>query len=100
MRSLDSLLSNPAFQIGGFISLAVAMNAVVYGLGWNREASMRMYSEPEKKAMELLPPGYVIGFVWFVLFGFFGYVHYLLYIIQHKITPSCIAVELLVFFCL
>ena len=97
---MDKLLSNPTFEVLGFIGLAFTMNAVVYGLGWNRESRNRVYSKQEKEAMRLLPPGYVIGGVWMVLFGLFGYIHYLLYVVQHKISTACVVVELLVLFCL
>jgi len=97
---MDKLLSNPTLEVVGFIGLALGMNAVVYGLGWNQESRNRVYSKQEKEVMALLPPGYVIGGVWMFLFGLFGYVHYLLYVMQHKISTACVLVELLVLFCL
>jgi hypothetical protein len=54
---------------------AVAVNAVVYSLGWNRSSVGS--GRPPSVSYKLLPPGYVIAGVWIVLLGLLGYVHYL-----------------------
>lgn len=48
---------------------ALAMNGLVYGLGWNQESRAPGNREP------LLPPGYVIAVVWIVLFALMGTVY-------------------------
>lgn len=50
------------------IVAAMAVNAVIFTLGWNNRA---------KEQNKLLPPGIVIGVVWIVIFGFLGFARYL-----------------------
>lgn len=90
------LIQNKMFHIGLPIFLAILMNGLVYGLKIVRR-------EPKidsKKDAISLPPGYVIGIVWFVIFGFLGYVHYLLYKIKNKLSWQCYLIEIFILFCL
>lgn len=50
---------------------AVAMNGLVYGLGWNQESR----GDSESPREPLLPPGYVIAIVWITLFALMGTVY-------------------------
>lgn len=47
---------------------AVAVNAVVFALGWS--------SNKGQVRNALLPPGWVVGSIWVVLLGLLGYVHW------------------------
>lgn len=57
--------AGPRGTIGLFVGAALAVNALVFGMGGHRAA--------ESGRTRLVPPGPVVGLVWTSLFGLMGY---------------------------
>lgn len=74
-------------------------NAYIFSTGFKMESYK--YSLLGRAASPWLPPGAVIGTIWFLLFGVFGYLHFLLYR-RHgdRLTSSNIVLWVLVGYCL
>jgi tryptophan-rich sensory protein len=70
-----------------FVLLPVALNGVIFGLGWNRP------SGPEPG----IPPGWVVGSLWVVLFAAMGVARWLLLRVGRGGAEG---VSLLAFLCL
>jgi len=48
---------------------AMLLNGLIFGMRWNTSS----------KSIPMLPPGYVIAFVWIVILGLLGALHYFLW---------------------
>ncbi len=57
------------WNIGASVAVALAVNAIVFGLGWDRANDAQ--AQPP-----LAPPGVIVGIVWIVLFGAMGAARY------------------------
>ena len=73
------------------IIAAIMMNGIVYSFGLNKQSM---------KTNPLIPPGYIIGPVWFIILGLLGYVHYLIYKLNNKITFTSLFIIFIVLFCI
>jgi tryptophan-rich sensory protein len=62
---LSSLTGNLAI----FVLVTVALNGVIFGLGWDRQSGA---------AMPGIPPGWVVGSLWVALFAAMGVARWLL----------------------
>lgn len=51
----------------GFVAVALALNGLIFGLGWNATGVTRQVSLPW-----FAPPGWVIGLIWTLLFAGMG----------------------------
>ena len=74
-------MTKAALYIAVPIIAAVLMNALIYGMGWNDDASKsneKKVNGPVRNDNTMLPPGWVIGFVWVIVLGCLGYVYFLL----------------------
>ncbi len=71
-----------------FVLLPVALNGVIFGLGWNRGSVNEMKG---------IPPGWVVGSLWVVLFAAMGVARWLLLRVGRGGAEG---VSLLAFLCL
>ncbi|KJV08964.1 hypothetical protein VZ95_14400 [Elstera litoralis] len=54
-------------RAGGYVALALVLNGLVFGLGWNATGVTRQVSQPW-----FAPPGWAIGLVWTLLLAGMG----------------------------
>ena len=54
-------------RAGGYVALALLLNGLVFGLGWNATGVTRQASQPW-----FAPPGWAIGLVWTLLLAGMG----------------------------
>jgi hypothetical protein len=59
-----AVLSSLAGNVAVFVLVTVALNGVIFGLGWNRSGAAG--------AMLGIPPGWVVGSLWILLFAGMG----------------------------
>jgi len=68
---METADSNPVRSLGGnlaaFVLPPLLLNAVIFGLGWDRRSVPNPY----------LPPGWVVGTIWIVLFVAMGIARWL-----------------------
>jgi tryptophan-rich sensory protein len=81
------VMAGLAANLAVFVLLPVALNGVIFGLGWNRP------SGPEPG----IPPGWVVGSLWVVLFAAMGVARWLLLRVGRGGAEG---VSLLAFLCL
>ena len=77
------------------ILAALSMNYIIYYKGWSERNK-----KDDKIENELLPPGYIIGFIWMILFGLLGTINYKLYKLKNKINYGNILVVFFILFSL
>lgn len=75
-----------------FLVLPLALNGVIFGLGWNRTSV----------ALPGLPPGWFVGALWMALFAAMGVARWLLlqHGADHRVRVAADGVGLLGFLCL
>lgn len=93
---MEFSLNNPIYHIFFPIILALVMNFIIYIFGINKQ-----YDKiKNNQYFKLLPPGYMIGIIWTIILGLLGYAHFLLYKLKNGYNIQCLAIVLIILFCL
>ena len=86
------MLNKPFIHIFFPIMLAIIVNSIIYSFGINNQV------EKSKEYNKLLPPGYIIGFIWIIIFGLLGYAHYLIYMLKNGVSFASLSIVFMLLF--
>lgn len=87
-------MKRPAIDVAGAVGLAIAMNAVVFGLGWDG-TTVPTTTDVVAADKRYIPPSWLIAAIWIVIFGSLGYVNFLV----RKDALAAWSVKALIGFC-
>jgi len=90
---MKNILDYPAFHVIIPVITSIIINGIIYSQGWKKN-SQKNIKNP------LIPPGYIIGFIWIFIFTLLGYAHYLLYKLKEGFSLASISIILLFIFCM